>query len=135
MLTVEAEVFGERLRAEHFEAARLEVAHGPGVALQVARGEALVRRVEEREQLALLSISSGPKRDQHFEIHPLFTSSSGPSCHLQKKNNRANVLTNNNAALQCHCRELKKYLPNAVKQRETTKEWIRNLVHFFFLFY
>jgi hypothetical protein len=53
-LTVKAEVLGVGLGADELKAALHEVAHRPRVLVQVARREALVRAVEEREQLALL---------------------------------------------------------------------------------
>lgn len=50
-LTVQAEVFGERLGNYELESLLHKVANGPGIAVQIARSEALVSTVEKREVL------------------------------------------------------------------------------------
>ena len=53
-LTVKPEVLGVRLSAKELEASLGEVADSPRVLLKVTGREALIRAVEEREQLAFL---------------------------------------------------------------------------------
>lgn len=53
-LTVESHVLGEGLGQNDVVTLFDEVTHGPGVAVDVSAGEALVRHVEEHEQVPLL---------------------------------------------------------------------------------
>jgi len=45
--TVKSKVFGERLRAQHFKSAGIEIADGPCIPIKVSGCEALISRVEK----------------------------------------------------------------------------------------